>query len=185
MSHFTKIKTNITDLTALREALSSMGLTLKDRAECRYYSGSPIKENVCKLPGRYDVAFTKNPNENFYYIDADFYTGDVERTIGKQGSTVMKRYAIEKLRIESRKHGYDFIENKSGQIKIYDPTDSSGGYLECNFDRDGNLSIKAQGFEGTSCMRFQNLEEALGNVSREFTGEYYQSISPQFLNEQY
>ncbi len=185
MSHFSKIKTNITDREALKNALSNMGLTLESNAPCRYFYGETMKENVCKLPGKYDVAFTPNADGKSYYIDADFYNGDVERSIGKKGSKLMRQYSIEKVKIEAKKQGFDVIVGKSNKIKIYDPTDSSGGYLECSLSETGNLSIKAQGFVGSSCMKFQNLEEALGSVSREYTEEYYEPMEQQFLTERY
>jgi hypothetical protein len=48
--------------------------------------------------------------------------------------------------------------------------------LEIEIGRDGKVSIKVKGVEGTDCLEFsQFLEEALGEtVEQELTSEYYQ-----------
>ena len=173
MSHFTKVSTKINDSTALEAALSTMGLQLKHNIPCRYYAGALVKKNVCKLPGPYDVAFEENADGTFS-IDADFYQGHVERTIGNGGAILMRCYAIEKLKIEVRKKGYSIHELSNGRLKVYDPTDSSGAYLEVEISEDGDITFKAKGFSGQSCMSFSSLEDALGETARRKTEDYYQ-----------
>lgn len=174
MSHFTKVSTKITDLTALDNALSSMGLQLKHNAPCRYYHGTQTRKNVCKLPGPYDVAFEENSDGTFS-IDADFYQGHVAKAIGSNGAILMKSYAKEKLKIETRNKGYKIRELSNGHLKVYDPTDSSGAFLEAVIADDGSITFKAKGFSGKSCMTFASLEEALGDTSTKKTEDYYQN----------
>ena len=104
---------------------------------------------------------------------ADFWGGDVSRTIGENGAILMRGYAVEKLKIEVRKKGYSFYKLSEDRFRIEDPTDSSPGYLEARLDENGNFIFKANGFSGASCTKFNSLEEALGEHSREFTPEYY------------
>ena len=87
----------------------------------------------------------------------------------------MKSYSIEKLKIEARRKGYSIHDYGNGRLKVYDPTDPSGGYLEAQVDEDGNITFKAKGFSGKSCMSFSSFEDAFGIVSRRKTEDYYQS----------
>jgi Protein of unknown function (DUF2997) len=49
--------------------------------------------------------------------------------------------------------------------------------MEIEIGRDGKVSIKVKGVQGTDCLEFsQFLEEALGEtVEQELTSEYYQA----------
>lgn len=182
MSHFTSIGTKITDLEALKNSLSQMGLKLEHNQTCRYWAGNRVKENVAKLPGPYDVAFEQNA-DGTYSIVADFYNGHVERSIGPNGSKLIKGYAMEKIKIEARRRNYSIHVFPNGKIKIYDPTDSSGAYIEATIEENGNVTFKAKGFQGSNCMKFANLEASLGEVSkRRMTDEYYQGEKAMIRN---
>ena len=85
----------------------------------------------------------------------------------------MERYSRAMLKVEARKKGYSIHEYPNGKIKIYDPTDSSGGYLDVIIDKNGNITFKAVGFSGKNCMKFSSLEDAFGTVSRRKTEDYY------------
>lgn len=173
MSHFTKVGTKINDMDVLKAALKTMGLQLESKGMCRSYTGSTMQENVVKLPGRYDMYFQKDKSGN-YNVVADFYGGNVSRAIGNNASNLMRVYAMEKLKIEVLKKGFCMRPVEENKFRIEDPTDSSPGYLEANFDDDGNVTFKANGYAGSSCMKFSSLEEAFGTVKRELTAEYYQ-----------
>lgn len=172
MSHFTKVATKINDIKALENALSAMGLKLQHNIPCRYFGGTKVKENVAKLSGMYDVAFFKN-SDGTYSIDADFFNGYVENEIGIRGSTLMRQYTIEKLKIEARKKRLSIHDFGDGRLKLYDATDSSGAYVEATIASNGNISFKAKGFVGGRCMSFAKLEDAFGVASRKTTEEYH------------
>ena len=176
MSHFTKVSTKINDLMALENALEAIGLKLEHNVPCRYYYGSQKRENVARLPGlnSYDIAFEKNA-DGTYSIDADFYNGSVEKMIGADGSRFLKRYALEKVKIEARKKRYSVHDFGNGKLKIYDPLDNTGAFLEAVIDESGNISFKAKGFVGKKCMSFSSLEDALGVTERKLANEYHQS----------
>ena len=173
MSHFTKVSTKINDLNALNNALASMNLRLEHNRPCRYYFGEETRENVAKLPGPYDVAFEKNA-DGTYAIDADFYRGSVESVIGSNGSILMRAYAIEKLKIEASKKRYSIRELGNGRYKVYDPLDTSGAFIEATISDDGEITFKAKGFMGKSCMNFASLEDAMGVATRKRTEAYFQ-----------
>ena len=172
MSHFTKVDTQIADIEALKKALEAMGLRLEHNIPCRYYYGQEVKENVAKLNGPYDVSFERDSNGT-YNINADFWKGYVEQTIGPNGATLMRSYSIEKLKLETRKKGYNIQPSGANKFKIFNPTDSSGGYLEATLDQEGNFSFKAQGFSGSSCMQFDSLEKSLGATATRKTNDFY------------
>lgn len=174
MSHFTKTGTKVTDMNALRNALSTMGLNLYDSAECRFYYGTSVKENVVKLPGKYDMYFEKS-GDGSYEIVADLWGGEVNKTIGNNGSTLIKQYVIEKLKIETFKKGYSFYKISDNRYKIVDPLDETSGYLEAVLDSEGNFTFKANGFSGSKCMKFSSLEESMGDTSRTPTADFYKA----------
>lgn len=171
MSHFSKVETKIVDKEALENALSSMGLSLEENSFCRYYYGTEWKDLVARLHGPYDVAFEKNM-DGTYSINADFYGGYVEEEIGKNGSVILEKYSREKIKLEAKRKGFKVTE-VDNRLKIYDSSDSSGSYLEATFDKEGNVTFKAKGFNGANCMKFKSLEDSLGKSSRRFTPEYY------------
>ncbi len=174
MSHFTKVTTKISDMEALEKAIASMGLRLTHNAPCRYYYGETMKENVVSLPGRYDLSIEEGANGT-YDLNADFYEGDVERTIGPGGSRLMRSYTIEKLKIEARKKGYSVHKAGENKFKIYDPTEASNGYLEATLDENGNFTFKAKGFSGKSCMKFTAFEKSFGEARTRETDDFYVS----------
>ena len=73
MSHFSKIKTRITNKKYLVEALKKMNYEILNQTKCRGYSGNTIDADiVIKVPDTdYNIAFVKN-NKN-YDLVADWY----------------------------------------------------------------------------------------------------------------
>ena len=171
MSHFSTVKTEITDLEALEKAVSTMGLRLESDTMCRYYYGAKHREHVIKLPGKYDVA-VESKGDGAYDLSADFYGGHVEKVIGPGGEILLKQYAIEKLKIEAKKHGYKVYDKGNGSLKIMDPKTTGKAEVTCL--PDGKFEIKTSGFKGKSCMKFEAIEKALGRIdSTKKTAEYY------------
>lgn len=172
MSHFTNVKTEIRDMEALENALRSMDLNMEHNAECRHYYGTTIKENVAHLPGPYDVAFEKDV-DGTYKISADFYDGHVAKTIGANGAILMGRYTMEKLKKEAKKLGFKVYQKNNSQAKVIDPKEAAGK-LDVEIREDGTVSLKASGFIGKKCMKFESLEKALGAIMEiEKTSSYY------------
>lgn len=179
MSHFTKVSAEIRDMEALQNALRSMNLSLTHNDRCRYYYGAEIKENVVRLPGKYDMALEENANGS-YSINADFFEGDVARTIGPGGSVLLRQYEIEKMRIEAKKMDCKVVGSSDSKLKIVDPKDPSGGKLEVTIEDNGQITFKAKGFKGKSCMKFKKIEEAFGAVTKtKLTSEFYEEETQQ------
>lgn len=164
MSHFSRIKTEIRDLEAFRAAVARMGFQIVENAECRYYHGSEKKEIVIKLPGKFDAALEKQIDGS-YTLTADWWGGYVEKYLGKDGSELLKYYAVEKVALEARKQGLSVSETTEGDkviLTLRDP--ATGGLLVVECLPGGVTHIRAQGFAGSSCMKWFELEKALGAI---------------------
>ncbi len=174
MSHFTKITAQIKDLEALTVAAQKMGFRVAANANCRYYYGTERKDFVIKLPGAYDIAATKS--KDFYELEADFYQNHVSRYVGRNGNLLVQKYAVEKARIEAFKRGLSVTEKNEDngciEMTMIDP--DSGGQISVQCYPGGETEVKTSGFQGQSCMKFRDIEEALGvTESISHTDEFY------------
>lgn len=174
MSHFTSLTTEIKDLEACKNALKNMGLSLKEKGMCRYYYGTELKENVVRLPGKYDMALEGNVNGT-YSITADFYEGDVVRTIGDNGCVLLRQYGEEVIKKKAKQMHLSIVQQKDG-FRVRNPQDPNGGYMIVTFGENGEMFFTPKGIKGKSCSKFLELEEALGRIDkREFLPEYYET----------
>lgn len=161
MSHFSKIKATLSDEEALRATTNKMGFSLVYNGKCRYYYGTIAADIVIKLPGKYDVALMKKSDS--YSISADLYSNQVEKYIGQDAGLLMQRYAAEKTRIEAFKKGLAVTEfNKDNDIILTLTDIDTGGRINVVCHIGGKIDLKTSGFPGETCMRFQDLESALG-----------------------
>ncbi len=79
MSHFTTIKTQITDVEALRSAVNELGLQLLPNTEARGYISNKTKgDYVIRLKGPYDIAVNQQPDGTFG-LTTDWWDGHVEK----------------------------------------------------------------------------------------------------------
>lgn len=167
MSHFSKINAVISDEEALKAATTKMGFTLIPDGMCRYYYGTEKADMVVKLPGKYDVALSQEGDK--YSLKADLYDGQVEKYLGPNAGLLMQQYAAEKARIEAFKKSLAITEANDGDDIVLTLTDSeTGGQINIVCHIGGKIDVKTSGFPGQSCMKFQDLESALGARS-EFT----------------
>ncbi len=118
MSHFTTIKTEIKDITALRGACEELGLGLIQNAEARgYYENKQRGDYVIKLKGPYDIALNKQPDGSFA-MTSDPWDGHVEKEVGKDYGKLIQLYAIHKASIEARKKGHLVKREQQGNGTI-------------------------------------------------------------------
>ena len=183
MSHFTYVSAEIRDLDACNKALNYMGLTMQSYGSCRYYYGIEMKENVVRLPGRYDMALEKSGNGS-YHITADFYDGYVERTIGAGGSILLYNYSVEMLKKVAKKLHFSVTQKGDDTYKVRDPQDSDGGHMLVTVSKDGSLKFEPKGLKGKKCAKYLQLEDSLGKIEkREFTKEYLKEDAAEFKTE--
>lgn len=177
MSHFTKIATKIKDKEALQAAVSKMGFTLKENAQARYYYGSEMADLVVKLPGKYDIAL--NINNDSYDVKADMYKGEVSKYVGENAGTLFQQYSVEKVKIEAYQKGLSVTEiEEDGKIILTLIDEESGGQISVVCYSGGKTEFKTTGFPGQGCMKFRDLEEALG------TTESFKETMEMYLNDE-
>jgi hypothetical protein len=120
MSHFTTVKTQIKDITALRSACAELGLTVKQNAQARgYYENKTKGDFVIKLKGPYDIALNKQPDGSFG-ITADLWEGHVEKEVGEKYGKLLQLYGVHKATLEARKKGLSVVRRpqQNGSIKL-------------------------------------------------------------------
>jgi hypothetical protein len=181
MSHFSKIQVEITDLEALRAAVARMGFEVIENAECRYYYGTQQKEIVIKLPGKYDAALEKDP-EGKYMLTADFYGGHVEKYIGEKGAFLLQLYTVEKAKIEGRKRGFAVTETQGEDHILVTLRDPQGGALKVYCYPGGKTITQPDNIHGKSCMKFYDLEKALGFIEEhKLTADFWANEDPEVV----
>lgn len=120
MSHFTTIKTQIKDISALKSAVNEMGLVLLQDAGARgYVNNTQRGEFVIKLKGPYDIAVNKQP-DGTYGLTTDWWDGHVEREVGTQFGKLLQLYAVHKASLEARRKGLTVQRSRKqdGSIKL-------------------------------------------------------------------
>lgn len=119
MSHFTVVRTKISDIEALRLAVKEMGLELLQSARPRGYYMGELCDYVIRLKGPYDVGLKKNPNGT-YDIVTDWWMGYVEREVGPGAGRLLQTYACQKVTLEARRRGYSVLRQQQpdGSIKL-------------------------------------------------------------------
>ena len=174
MSHFTSISAEIRDLEALRVAVARCGGEIVENAECRYYYGTQQKEIVIKLPGsKYDAALERQ-TDGSYRLTADWYQGHVAQYLGTNGDNLLQLYAVEKAKLEGRRRGYSVTERQNGEDILVTLRDPEGGALKVWCHPGGRSTCQPDGIRGEACMKFYDLEKALGAVDEHRrTGDYW------------
>lgn len=120
MSHFTKINTQIRDITALVGACTEMGLKIERNAEARGFGSNRRRgEYVIKLNGPYDVAVNRDDNGD-WRLEADLWRGHVENELGKDFGRLKQLYGVHKTSIEAHRRGMSVRRRdmQNGSIRL-------------------------------------------------------------------
>jgi hypothetical protein len=121
MSHFSNIKTQIRNLTALQAALSDMGIDWKSGSRpVRGYRGQTrTAEVVIEQDNGYDVGFSWNGRE--YELVADLQYWQQPWSVEGFINRVTQRYAFNTVMSETTKQGFQVAEeqtNEDGSIRL-------------------------------------------------------------------
>lgn len=120
MSHFTTIRTQIKDITALQAACREMNLTIRPNADARGYAGQSRRGDfVIQLNGPYDIAVNRQPDST-YGLTTDWWQGHVEQQVGANFGKLLQLYAVHKATVEARKKGLSVMRQsqRNGSIKL-------------------------------------------------------------------
>ena len=177
MSHFAKISVQFKNKDTLANALDKMGLKLTQDFMCRYYYGRKQMPYGARLPSaEYDLGFEVAKDGSLEPV-ADFWGGSVAAVIGSDGSILKVNYSVAAVEEFASQNSYGVNHVSENKLQLYDPSDSSGAYLEITISRDGNVKTEAVGFSGQSCDKFEGLEKALGKMEqKEYTHAYYEQV---------
>ena len=121
MSHFTKIKTKLYDLTILKRSLSDLQLEWTDEIQdVRGYKGQNQKaEIVIHQKTNYDLGFKWNGNE--YELVADLMFWAQPHSVDRFLNQVTQRYAYNSIIQVSEKQDFQFVQadnSQNGSIRL-------------------------------------------------------------------
>ena len=121
MSHFSQIKTQIRNLSALESALDDLGLAWEaGPREVRGHKGlTHTAEVVIEQDNGYDIGFAWNGQSYELVADLQFWKQD--NTVDYFLSKVTQRYAFHTIVNESAQKGFQISEqqrNQDGSIRL-------------------------------------------------------------------
>ena len=121
MSHFTKIKTKLYNLTILKKSLDDLSLeTETGSKEIRGYNNQThVAELVIKQSNNHDIGFKWNNNE--YELVADLMFWDQNYSVDKFLNQVHQRYAFNLITKVSEEQSLQFVETENledGSIRL-------------------------------------------------------------------
>src|SRR5438105_13604981 len=121
MSHFSTIKTQITDERILIQSLQDLGFTVQQQAQVRGHNGLRLQADVVAvLPGHYDLGWTKNA-DGTYDLVADLWGVAKQHNQQQLLDAINQKYAVNKTISEIKRLGYNLAKHTvqaDGTIKL-------------------------------------------------------------------
>ena len=128
MSHWTSIKTQIRDVSALAHACAELGFAFKTKSPARGYYGTRTEDYTIEMPKDcpYDV-IVKKEADGTYALLTDWHLGYVKEQVGEGFKKIIQAYGIHKTIAEAQKRGLQVQRQKlaNGAVKL----SISGGNL--------------------------------------------------------
>jgi len=105
MSHFSTLRTKITDAEILKSSLSDLGVTVKTEANIRGYHGQNVRADiVAVLEGDYDIGWSRNADGSFDLI-ADLWGVAKKHNQTELINSINQKYAVNKTLAEVKRPG--------------------------------------------------------------------------------
>lgn len=105
MSHFSTLRTKITDAEVLKQSLRDLGITVKTDAEIRGYNGQRLRADlVAELDGDYDLGWSRNADGSFDLI-ADLWGVAKKHNQTELINSINQKYAVNKTLADVRRPG--------------------------------------------------------------------------------
>ncbi|MEA5420011.1 DUF1257 domain-containing protein [Spirulina sp. CCNP1310] len=105
MSHFSTLRTKITDVEILQNSLRDLGITTKTNAEVRGYNGQQVRADlVAVLDGEYDLGWSGNGDGTFDLI-ADLWGVAKKHNQTELINSINQKYAVNKTLAEVQQRG--------------------------------------------------------------------------------
>lgn len=119
MSHITKLKLVIKDLSLLDRACKRLNIQLmKNQKTFAWYGREPAPcEHAIKIPGaKYEVGVIKNGKS--WELQCDWFDHGIERAIGREGGFLKREYVAEASKLDSLKKGFQVKETRLADGKV-------------------------------------------------------------------
>jgi Protein of unknown function (DUF1257) len=105
MSHFSTLRTKITDAEVLKNSLRDLGITTKSEADVRGYQGQRVRADiVAVLEGEYDLGWSQNADGTFDLI-ADLWGVAKKHNQTELINSINQKYAVTKTLAEVKRPG--------------------------------------------------------------------------------
>ncbi|MCY7368141.1 MAG: DUF1257 domain-containing protein [Chamaesiphon sp.] len=105
MSHFSTLRTKITDAVVLQNSLRDLGINVKTEADLRGYQGQRVRADiVATLEGEYDLGWSRNSDGSFDLI-ADLWGVAKKHNQTELINSINQKYAVNKTLSEVQQRG--------------------------------------------------------------------------------
>ncbi|AFY71183.1 protein of unknown function DUF1257 [Thalassoporum mexicanum PCC 7367] len=105
MSHFSTLRTKITDAEILKSSLRDLGISVNANADVRGYNGQRVRaEIVATLEGDYDLGWSRNGDGSFDLI-ADLWGVAKKHNQTELINSINQKYAVTKTLSEVKRPG--------------------------------------------------------------------------------
>ncbi|MEO1131720.1 MAG: DUF1257 domain-containing protein [Cyanobacteria bacterium J06639_1] len=105
MSHFSTLRTKISDAEVLTQSLRDLGMNVRTEADVRGYNGQRVRADiVAQLEGDYDLGWSRNPDGSFDLI-ADLWGVAKKHNQTELINSINQKYAVNKTLAEVKRPG--------------------------------------------------------------------------------
>jgi Protein of unknown function (DUF1257) len=104
MSHFSTLRTKITDSEILKTSLRDLGINVKTETDLRGYQGQRVRADIVAiLEGDYDLGWSRNSDGSFDLI-ADLWGVAKKHNQTELINSINQKYAVNKTLSEVQQH---------------------------------------------------------------------------------
>ncbi|MGD1849142.1 MAG: DUF1257 domain-containing protein [Cyanophyceae cyanobacterium] len=105
MSHFSTLRTKISDVAVLKSSLQDLGIQTKENSDIRGYNGQHLRADlIAVLDGDYDLGWSRNADGSYDLI-ADLWGVAKKHNQTELINSINQKYAINKTLIEAKRPG--------------------------------------------------------------------------------
>ncbi len=116
MSHFSTLRTKITDAQVLQQSLRDLGFSVNLNANVRGYNGQQVRSDiVAQLEGDYDLGWSQNPDGSFDLI-ADLWGVAKKHNQTELINSINQKYAVNKTLAEVKRPG---LQNANVKLMVH------------------------------------------------------------------
>jgi hypothetical protein len=115
MSHFSTLRTKITDTEILKASLRDLGLEVQTNTNVRGYNGQQVRADlVAVLEGDYDLGWSRNADGSFDLI-ADLWGVAKKHNQTELINSINQKYAVNKTLKDAQRAG---LQNANVQLVL-------------------------------------------------------------------